>query len=92
MITDDQSKISVSKELIHDFQYHGVVCLRGLLSTDEVTILREGIEHNLASLSWRAKVASRPEDPGHFVEDFCTWQSNPYYTLNSDKILIVLAK
>lgn len=78
-MTEDQSKIGVSQEVIHDFQRYGAVCLRGLLSAEEVAILREGIEYNLASLSRRAKVASRPEDPGYFVEDFCTWQDNPYY-------------
>ncbi|CEG57705.1 phytanoyl-CoA dioxygenase family protein [Legionella fallonii] len=71
--------MSLSKAQINDFQCSGAVCLRGLLSHEEIAILREGIELNLASLSWRAKVASRPEDPGYFVEDFCTWQSNPHY-------------
>jgi len=36
-----------------------------------------GIEANLASPSERALVASRPDDPGRFFEDFCNWQRIP---------------
>ena len=57
----------------------GAVCLRGLLSPDEVQVLREGIDANLAHPSPRALVASRSDDPGFFIEDFCTWQDNPAY-------------
>lgn len=67
------------QETIDHFQRDGAVCLRQLLSTEQIEILREGIEHNLASLSSRAKVASRSDDPGYFVEDFCTWKTNPLY-------------
>ena len=41
--------------------------------------LREGIDANLAHPSPRALVASRSDDPGFFIEDFCTWQDNPAY-------------
>ena len=34
---------------------------------------------NSPYLSPRAKVASGPDDPGRFVEDFCNWQHNPHY-------------
>ncbi len=61
------------------FQRDGAVCLRQLLSADEVARLARGIDHNLAHPSPRAIVASRPDDPGRFVEDFCNWQSNPDY-------------
>lgn len=57
----------------------GAVRLRGLLSPDEVQVLREGIDANLAHPSPRALVASRSDDPGFFIEDFCTWQDNPAY-------------
>ncbi|KGP63102.1 phytanoyl-CoA dioxygenase, partial [Legionella norrlandica] len=69
----------MEKTIIHDFNRDGAVCLRQFLSADEIAILKEGIEFNLSSLSSRAKVASKPDDPGYFVEDFCTWQSNPFY-------------
>jgi ectoine hydroxylase-related dioxygenase (phytanoyl-CoA dioxygenase family) len=61
------------------FQRDGAVCLRGLFTPDEIACLREGIDANLAQPSPRAKVASRPDDPGRFVEDFCNWQENPFY-------------
>jgi ectoine hydroxylase-related dioxygenase (phytanoyl-CoA dioxygenase family) len=67
------------QEHIDDFQRNGVVCLRGLLSPDEVELVRQGIDANLAQPSPRAKVASRPDDPGRFVEDFCNWQENGAY-------------
>jgi ectoine hydroxylase-related dioxygenase (phytanoyl-CoA dioxygenase family) len=62
-----------------DFARNGAVVLRGVLSAEEVGVLTTGIEHNLSHLSPLAQVASRPEDPGRFVEDFCTWPSNPHY-------------
>ncbi|MCW5652372.1 phytanoyl-CoA dioxygenase family protein [Hydrogenophaga sp.] len=57
----------------------GAVVLRGVLGARELARLEEGIEHNLAHLSPLALVASEPDDPGRFVEDFCTWQDNPAY-------------
>lgn len=64
---------------VDEFQRDGATVVRGLLAADEVALLRGGIEANLAAPSARAKVASRPDDPGAFVEDFCTWQDNPAY-------------
>ena len=69
----------VDQTLQHDYARDGAVCLRGLLSADEVALLREGIDANLARPSPRAIVASRPDDPGFFIEDFCNWQDNPAY-------------
>lgn len=57
----------------------GAVVLRGVFNERELALLEEGIEHNLANLSPLALVASEPDDPGRFVEDFCTWQTNPAY-------------
>ena len=61
------------------FQRDGAVCLRQLLSPAELATLTRGIDANLAAPSPRALVASRPDDPGRFVEDFCNWQHNPDY-------------
>lgn len=61
------------------FQRHGAVVLRGLLDADELAALTRGIEANLAAPSARAIVASRPEDPGFFIEDFCCWADNADY-------------
>ena len=66
-------------ELIEAFARNGAVCLRGLLSAGEVALLRRGIDANIAAPSPRAKVASRPDDPGFFIEDFCCWQDNAAY-------------
>jgi len=65
--------------LIERFQTDGAVCLRGVLNLDEVALLRQGIDDNLAHPSPRAIVASRPDDPGRFVEDFCCWADNAAY-------------
>ena len=69
----------VSDEQVTAFRRDGAICLRGLLSAEEVTLLRQGIDRNLAQPSPRAKVASRPGDPGWFVEDFCSWRENDEY-------------
>lgn len=61
--------------MVDAFALDGAVCLRQLLNADEIALLREGIEANLAAPSPRAKIASRPDDPGRFFEDFCNWQS-----------------
>ena len=66
-------------DVIDAFARDGTVCLRGLLNATEVALLRAGIDANIATPSPRAKVASRPDDPGFFIEDFCCWQDNPAY-------------
>lgn len=73
------STFSLSPEICSDFQRDGAVVLRDVLSAREVARLAEGIEHNLAHPSALAMVASEPDDPGRFVEDFCTWQDNSAY-------------
>lgn len=67
-------------QVADDFERDGAVCLRGVISAALITRLREGIDANLASPSPRAKIASRPDDPGCFVEDFCNWRDNPAYS------------
>jgi ectoine hydroxylase-related dioxygenase (phytanoyl-CoA dioxygenase family) len=69
----------VNPEDVAAFQRDGAVCLRGVLDAQQIDTLKKGIDHNLAHPSPRAKVASRPGDPGHFVEDFCNWQDNEAY-------------
>lgn len=61
------------------FRRDGAVCVRSAFSAEEVALVERGIERNLASPSPRAIVASRPDDPGRFVEDFCNWQAVPEY-------------
>lgn len=69
----------VSPSDIDEFWRDGAVCLRNLFTSADVELLRAGINANLARPSARAKVASRPDDPGFFVEDFCNWQENESY-------------
>ncbi len=66
-------------QTITDYARDGAVVLRGVLTPAEVQQLAEGIDHNLANPSPLCMVASQSDDPGRFVEDFCTWQDNPAY-------------
>ena len=61
----------VTPDVAEAFARDGAVCLRQLLNADEVALLRAGIDANIATPSPRAKVASQPDDPGFFIEDFC---------------------
>ena len=64
---------------VADYQRDGAVCVRNLFTPEEVALLRDGIEANLAHPSPRGMEASRPDDPGRFFEDFCNWQDIPQY-------------
>lgn len=83
MLTPDKLEQRVRERVterhVADFRRDGAVCIRQLLTTAELALLREGIEANLAHPSERAKIASRPDDPGRFFEDFCNWQDIPAY-------------
>lgn len=70
----------LSSDTVAAYALDGAVVLRGVLSAGELGTLERGIEHNLTHLSPLALVASEPDDPGRFVEDFCTWQNNPAYS------------
>ena len=69
----------VDDAAVEAYQRDGAICLRGLLNAEELATLRAGIDANLAAPSPRAKVASRDDDPGLFIEDFCCWQENEHY-------------
>ena len=69
----------VTPDVISAFERDGAVCLRQLLTAEEVALIRDGIDANIAQPSPRAKVASQPGDPGFFIEDFCNWQHNALY-------------
>ncbi len=64
----------VDAETVAAFHRDGAVVVRGLFSPEEVAVIERGIERNLAEPGPLVKVASRPDDPGRFVEDFCNWQ------------------
>lgn len=69
----------LTPETIESYQSLGAVLLRDVFNVQEIQTLERGIEHNLAHLSNLAQVASQPNDPGCFIEDFCTWPTNPDY-------------
>ena len=69
----------VTDEQIRSFTADGAVCLRGVLTEAEVALLRAGIDQNLTRPSSRAKIASTPDDPGLFIEDFCCWSTIDAY-------------
>ena len=69
----------VGPAVVNAFRADGAVCIRGLLEPAQVASLRAGIDANLAQPSPRAKVASRADDPGLFIEDFCNWPGNADY-------------
>ena len=67
----------VDRDTVDAYRRDGAVCVRGLLSPALVDLARRAIDAVLASPSRLAIVASRPDDPGRFVEDFCNWRRIP---------------
>jgi ectoine hydroxylase-related dioxygenase (phytanoyl-CoA dioxygenase family) len=64
----------ISAEDIEFYAENGATVVRGLFSQGDIDGLERGIAANMAAPSALAVVASRPEDPGYFIEDFCNWQ------------------
>ena len=75
----ERARAAITPEIVAAYERDGAVCLRHLLTPAEVALLTRGINANLAQPSPRAIVASRPDDPGRFVEDFCNWQHSAAY-------------
>ena len=48
------------------------VLIKNLLSTNEVEDLRLGVDKNISNPSSCSKLTSDGNDPGWFLEDFCT--------------------
>lgn len=70
----------IDDSIVDTYHRDGVVVLRGVVSADEIALLRAGIDAVVESPSPRAKVASSGDDPGLFLEDFCTWRERPEFT------------
>jgi ectoine hydroxylase-related dioxygenase (phytanoyl-CoA dioxygenase family) len=66
--------LDISAKDVEFYQENGAIVVRGLFSPGEMALLEQGIEANMAAPSPLSIVASRPEDPGYFIEDFCNWQ------------------
>jgi ectoine hydroxylase-related dioxygenase (phytanoyl-CoA dioxygenase family) len=75
----DRASRAASEDLVAAYQRDGAVVLRAVFDEAELALLSAGIEANLASLGPRAIVASKSDDPGRFVEDFCRWTEIPEY-------------
>jgi ectoine hydroxylase-related dioxygenase (phytanoyl-CoA dioxygenase family) len=73
-MTTTLDRAQFDEQTIDEFRTDGVTIVRGLFTAAEVDLIETGIERNLADPSPMFKVASRPDDPGQFVEDFCNWQ------------------
>ena len=67
----------ITSPLAEAFARDGVVCVRQALDADEVAEAAAAIGAVLADPSPLAQVASRPDDPGAFTEDFCRWRQVP---------------
>ena len=65
--------VSISESEINNYAKDGALLIKNLLSPDEVSDLREGIDINILHPSSRAKVVSKERDPGWFFEEFCNW-------------------
>ena len=71
--------VQLDLALTEAFERDGVVFLPGILSETEVATLEAGVERNLVDLGPLAMNATKPGEPGAFVEDFCNWQRIPEY-------------
>ena len=71
--------ITIDDDVVDAYGRDGVAVLRGVISPEEVELLRRGIDSVVSEPSPRAKVASDPDDPGFFIEDFCTWRDRPEF-------------
>jgi len=73
------AKLFVTDDTVSSFQRDGVVPLRGVF-TPWVEGVREAIEQNKASPSWRERTY-RPDNGGGavFFQDYCVWSQFPGY-------------
>jgi hypothetical protein len=69
----------VPRAMADAYRRDGVVVLRQVMTKDQIAMLLEGIDRNMANPSERAIAAMADGDPGLFFEDFCNWESIPQY-------------
>jgi ectoine hydroxylase-related dioxygenase (phytanoyl-CoA dioxygenase family) len=69
--------VHAGEEAVAAFARDGVVCVRQVLTPQEVAAAAAAIDAVLASPGPLAQVASGADDPGAFTEDFCRWQQIP---------------
>lgn len=71
--------MKLTPEHIAQYRADGATVVRGAFTPAQMKTLEAGITRNMAEPSALAMVASRPEDPGYFIEDFCNWQRIPEF-------------
>ncbi len=71
--------LTLDEPLVDAFRSEGAVVLRGVLGGADLDALRRGVERNLSDLSPLGMNATRPDEPGAFIEDFRNWQRIPEY-------------
>ncbi len=59
---------------IDRFEQDGVVCLRGLFSTQWLERLATGVDKNFKDPGPYNTVYTDPDNPGGFYDDYCNWQ------------------
>ena len=64
--------IHVSEAEIRAYANDETVLIKNLLSTNEVEDLSLGVYKNISNPSSCSKITSDGNDPGWFLEDFCT--------------------
>ncbi|MDA3022206.1 MAG: phytanoyl-CoA dioxygenase family protein [Actinomycetota bacterium] len=69
----------LTSDQINSFATDGAVVVRGAFNEAQVAQVAAGIEANLLDPGPLMLVASSPDDPGYFVEDFCNWQRISQY-------------
>ncbi|MFV1442931.1 MULTISPECIES: phytanoyl-CoA dioxygenase family protein [unclassified Phaeobacter] len=68
----------IARDHIDDFQRDGVVLIRGLF-VDQVDILRDGVEANMAQPGPYASNNEKPGQTGRFFDDYCNWTRIPQF-------------
>ena len=79
MATSPPRDHHVDEQQIAAFRRDGVALVKDILTADQVATLAAGVERNLRDLSPLGMNATRPGEPGAFVEDFRNWQRIPEY-------------
>ncbi len=87
----NQTPIRLDEQTVADFRRDGAVLLKGVF-TPWVEGVREAIEQNKRSPSWRERTY-RPDDGGQpFFQDYCVWsQFDGYRALVADSPMPALA-
>lgn len=68
----------VTQQDIDDYQKHGAVLIKGLFA-DQVALLREGVERNMADPGPYAAENLKAGEGGRFFDDYCNWTRIPEF-------------